>query len=70
MQKYSEGLPDDLHAPYEPLPFWYLSTGAETRFSNNFDTHPRDRRIFQLHRPGTLAEWLQTDTLNAPGAWR
>jgi type I restriction enzyme R subunit len=32
-QKYSEGLPDELDAPYRPLPFCYLSTGAITKFS-------------------------------------
>jgi hypothetical protein len=40
-QQYSEGLPDHLDAPYEPLPLCYLSTGAVTKFSCNFDPHPR-----------------------------
>ncbi|HPA82635.1 MAG TPA: DEAD/DEAH box helicase family protein, partial [Thermoanaerobaculales bacterium] len=64
-QRYSEGLPDHLDAPYRPLPFCYLSTGAVTMFSNGFDPHPRSRRIFQFHRPTTLAEWLRMDTLDA-----
>jgi len=63
-QKYTEGLPDNLETPFSPLPFCYLSTGAVTKFSNNFDLHPRSRRIFQFHRPGTLAEWMEMDTLN------
>lgn len=63
-QKYSEGLPDTLDAPHEPLPFCYLSTGAETKFSSNLDPRPRSRRIFQFHRPETLAEWLEMDTLD------
>jgi len=63
-QKYSEGLPDTLDAPLSPLPFCYLSTGAETLFSNNLDPHPRSRRIFQFHRPETLAEWLSMGTLD------
>ncbi len=64
-QKYSEGLQEQLNTPYEPLPFCYLSTGAVTKFSNNLDPHPRSRRIFQFHRPETLAEWLQMETMDA-----
>ncbi len=64
-QKYTEGLPDELDAPVEPLPFCYLSTGAVTKFSNNLDPHPRSRRVFQFHRPEALAEWLGMDTLDA-----
>ena len=64
-KNYSEGLPDDLDAPHDPLPFCYLSTGTVTKFSNNLDPHPRSRRIFQFHRPETLAEWLEMDTLDA-----
>ena len=48
-EKYVEGLPDTLSAPYTPLPFCYISTGEETVFSNGFDPHPRSRRIFQFH---------------------
>jgi type I restriction enzyme R subunit len=29
-KKYSDGLPTELDAPYNPLPFCYLSTGVET----------------------------------------
>jgi len=65
-QKYSQGLPDQLDAPYAPLPFCYLSTGVITEFVNNFDSHPRSRRIFQFHRPDTLAEWLAAETI---GQW-
>jgi type I restriction enzyme, R subunit len=64
-QRYSDGLPAHLDAPHRPLPFCYLSTGAVTTFANGFDPHPRSRRIFQFHRPDTLAEWLQMDTLDA-----
>ena len=64
-KQYSEGLPDHLDAPHETLPFCYLSTGVVTKFSNNLDPHPRSRRIFQFHRPNTLAEWLKMDTLDA-----
>ena len=63
-KQYSEGLPENLTAPYKPLPFCYLSTGAITKFSNNFDPQPRSRRIFQFHRPETLQEWLEAETLD------
>jgi type I restriction enzyme R subunit len=52
-QKYSDGLLTELEAPYNPLPFCYLSTGVETRFTNYLDPKPRSRRVFQLHRPGS-----------------
>lgn len=63
-KQYSAGLPDELDVPYRPLPFAYLSTGVVTKFSNGFDPHPRSRRVFQFHRPETLAEWLEADTLD------
>jgi type I restriction enzyme R subunit len=64
-EKYSSGLPAGLNPPVEPLPFLYLSTGAITKFTNLLDPDPRSRRIFQIHQPGTLAEWLAADTLDA-----
>ncbi len=64
-EKYSTGLPAGLHPPIEPLPFLYLSTGAITKFTNLLDPDARSRRIFQVHQPETLAEWLAADTLDA-----
>ena len=61
--KYSKGLPKGLPAPLRPLPFLYLGTGHETGFVNLLDPNPRTRLIFQLHRPETLGEWLNFDTL-------
>jgi len=63
-EKYSTGLPAGLNPPVEPLPFLYLSTGAITKFTNLLDPDPRSRRVFQVHQPGTLAEWLAADTLD------
>lgn len=63
-EKYSSGLPAGLNPPVAPLPFLYLSTGAITKFTSLLDPDPRSRRIFQVHQPGTLAEWLATDTLD------
>lgn len=62
--QYSEGLPDTLDAPCRPLPFCYVSTGELTRFTNQLDPKPRSREIFQFHRPETLKEWLDADTLD------
>ncbi len=56
--KYSQGLPVDLPAHTRPLPFLYQSTGIETRFTNGLDPDPRSRRVFNFHRPETLASWL------------
>jgi len=63
-QKYADGVPDTLQVPLRPLPFFYISTGVVTRFTNLLDPKPRSRRIFNVHRPETLAEWLQADTLD------
>ena len=57
-EKYSTGLPAGLDPPVAPLPFLYLSTGAITKFTNLLDPDPRSRRIFQVHQPATLAEWM------------
>jgi len=62
--KYSKGLPAGLDPPVEPLPFVYLSTGTDTRFTNLLDPDPRSRRIFQVHQPSTLADWLTAETLD------
>jgi type I site-specific restriction endonuclease len=64
IEKYSAGLPAGLHPPVEPLPFLYLSTGAVAKFTNLLDPDPRSRRIFQVHQPETLAEWLAANTLD------
>ena len=36
-KKYVDGLPLDLEAYHRPLPFAYISTGAETAFINHLD---------------------------------
>ena len=57
-EKYSTGLPDNLPAHHNPLPFLYESTGAETQFTNRLDPEPRSHLVFSFHRPETLAKWL------------
>ncbi|HQI39791.1 MAG TPA: type I restriction-modification enzyme R subunit C-terminal domain-containing protein [Ignavibacteriaceae bacterium] len=50
----------------ELLPFQYESTGTETLFTDARDPHPRQREIFNFHKPETLHEWLkQEETLRA-----
>ncbi|MCT0200615.1 hypothetical protein KQ313_13130 [Synechococcus sp. CS-1325] len=47
------------------LPFVYMSTGVETRFINGLDPDPKTRAIsanlLHIHRPETLAEWIQAE---------
>jgi type I restriction enzyme R subunit len=48
------------------LPFQYESTGTETFFTDARDPLPRQRSIFNFHRPETLEELLnQENTLRA-----
>ena len=50
----------------EMLPFQYESTGKETYFTDARDPSPRQREIFNFHKPETLYEWLkQEETLRA-----
>jgi type I restriction enzyme R subunit len=60
--KYAAGLPDTINAPFRPLPFLYESTGVETRFTNGLDPDPRSREVFAIHRPETLAGWVDDGT--------
>lgn len=41
----------------DPLPFLYLSTGEETRFTDMRDPKPRARNVFSFARPETLEAW-------------
>ena len=58
--KYTSGLPSALPAWKNPLPFAYESTGVETQFTNGHDPEPRSRPVFAFHKPGQLAEWLDS----------
>jgi type I restriction enzyme R subunit len=66
-EKYSVGLPDQLKPYRKPLPFCYLSTGIETRFTNLMEPDARSRLVFSFHRPETLAEWVMHEA-KAPGS--
>ncbi len=62
--KYATSVPSDLDVPYRPLPFLYESTGVETQFTNTLDPDPRSRVVFAIHRPATLARWLEEAVKN------
>ena len=68
IDKYATGLPAGLNPPVQPLPFLYLSTGIETRFINGLDPDPKTRPLSsnlpQIHRPETLTEWIDAETLD------
>ncbi len=64
--KYIAGVPDNLPAVQEPLPFAYESTGTETFFRDSRDPEPRSRRVFAFHKPEYLLALVnQPDTLRA-----
>lgn len=65
-QAYGDNLPPEIPAHFKPLPFLYESNGVETRFTNCLDPKPRSRSVFHLHRPETLAAWLEADPLWLP----
>jgi type I restriction enzyme, R subunit len=69
-EKYSEGVPTGVPAAMKPLPYLYQSTGVETRFTNRMDPESRSRRVFNFHRPGTLAEWLAAEPVRLPAGHR
>ena len=56
---YAAAAPAGFPAWADPLPFLYLSTGAETLFRDAGDPLPRPRRVFAVHRPETLRARLQ-----------
>jgi len=61
---YLYGLPKNLPAVREPLPFAYESTGIETFFRDLRDPSPVSRRVFSFHRPETLGDYIsREDTL-------
>ncbi len=65
-EKYGAGLPDDIPAPVRPLPFLYESTSVERRFTSRLDPEPRSRRVFNFHRPETLAAWIDPAVVVGP----
>ena len=67
--KYRDGLPDWVSRALEGfMPFYYESTGTETRFTSALDPDPRSRQVFWFHRPETLARWIRVRDANGLGA--
>jgi type I restriction enzyme R subunit len=66
--KYRDGLPDWVGGALEGfMPFYYESTGVETRFTSALDPDPRSRQVFWFHRPETLAGWIaERDSSRGP----
>jgi type I restriction enzyme R subunit len=73
-EKYATGLPAALRVKVRPLAFNYLSNGRQTLFFNLLDPRPRSRRIAlndeipHIHRPETLASWLDARPLTEDAA--
>lgn len=49
--RYAQGLPAALPAWRRPLPFLFVSTGVETRFTNGLYRAPLARPLFAFFRP-------------------
>ena len=60
-EKYRTGLPDDLPAHHNLLPFPYESTDAETQFTNRIDPEQRSCGVFSFHTPETFGGQLPTN---------
>lgn len=64
--RYMANVPEHVARWDDLLIYDYESTGEETFFRSLRDPKPRSRRLFALHRPETLCEWLtQPETLRA-----
>ncbi len=61
-EDYSKAAPREYPNWGNPLPFVYVSTGAETQFQDARDPHPRPRPVFAIHRPETLRRTLDIGT--------
>jgi type I restriction enzyme R subunit len=55
---YTRAAPARYPAWADPLPFVYVSSGAETLFQDARDPLARPRRVFAPHRPETLRTML------------
>ncbi|QES08837.1 DUF4145 domain-containing protein [Streptomyces venezuelae] len=58
--RYATGLTrsQQLSAWRASLPFRYVADGNTVRFHNALDPSPRTRDIFAVHRPDTIARWI------------
>ncbi|WPB91914.1 DEAD/DEAH box helicase family protein [Streptomyces malaysiensis] len=58
--RYAAGLTrsQQLSAWRASLPFRYVADGNTVRFHNALDPAPRTRDVFAIHRPDTVARWI------------
>ncbi|WP_181398435.1 DEAD/DEAH box helicase family protein [Streptomyces araujoniae] len=58
--RYATGLTrsQQLSAWRASLPFRYVADGNTVRFHNALDPFPRTRDVFAVHRPDTIARWI------------
>ncbi|MET7616709.1 DEAD/DEAH box helicase family protein [Streptomyces sp. NPDC005408] len=58
--RYATGLTrsQQLSAWRASLPFRYVADGNTVRFHNALDPSPRTREVFAVHRPETIARWI------------
>jgi type I restriction enzyme R subunit len=58
--RYATGLTrsQQLSAWRASLPFRYVADGNSVRFHNALDPSPRTRDVFAVHRPETIARWI------------
>ncbi|MCQ0024347.1 DEAD/DEAH box helicase family protein [Streptomyces somaliensis DSM 40738] len=59
--RYATGLTrsQQLSAWRASLPFRYVADGNTVRFHNALDPSPRTREVFAVHRPETVARWIE-----------
>ncbi|MER5638307.1 DEAD/DEAH box helicase family protein [Kitasatospora sp. NPDC002227] len=59
--RYASGLTkgQQLSAWRATLPFQYVSDGNTFRFKNELDPDARTRDVFAVHRPETIARWIE-----------
>ncbi|MFO0905718.1 MAG: type I restriction-modification enzyme R subunit C-terminal domain-containing protein [Pirellulales bacterium] len=58
---YTKGLSPGIPRYHDPLPFYYVTTGKETLFTNHLDPEPRSRELFTFHRPEELMRLAALD---------
>lgn len=68
VERYTEGFESTAEAKSlprwgSPLPFFYMSTGAETVFTNRLDPISRPREVFHFHRGEHLLDLIKNGSI-------
>ncbi len=66
---YAAAAPATYPAWANPLPLYFLSTGAETLLRDGGDPRPAPRPVFAVHRPETLRRMLKDPGDASVPAW-